>query len=253
MALSGGGHPARTARSQGREGRIDPRQIGVQRSRRTTFMARSPAWMITKETPAAALAFRCMRRSTVAHWRLHHPSPSPSHDIGHSHAATALDTWIRPGASASGWGTTTSKNTIGSDGRTSNSSPPVQRRPSLSIHAARRLRLVRWHHCGTAQVRAVGSQHGSQPAMIQLLTGLVRGGCQRRALPPRQRHQDLEAHAARPPTPAQRCTAGGGGLPRPSTNQGRRPIGSTTEDLAASWTPLTLFGRSWMGRLRAAC
>src|SRR5215207_2982441 len=65
MALSGGGHPARTARSRGREGRIHPRRIGVQQSRRTTLVARSPAWMITKETPAAALAFRRMRRRGV--------------------------------------------------------------------------------------------------------------------------------------------------------------------------------------------
>ena len=112
MALSGGGHPARTARSGGREGRIHPRRIGVQRSRRTTFMARSPAWMITKKTPEAALAFRRMCRSTMAHWRLHHCRRVLATTSG-TYAATALDTGIRPGASASGWGTATSKNSTG--------------------------------------------------------------------------------------------------------------------------------------------
>src|SRR5215207_11361972 len=40
----------------------------------------------------------------------------------------------------------------GDDRRASNSSPPVQRRPLLSIYAGRRLVLVRLYRCGTARV-----------------------------------------------------------------------------------------------------
>jgi integrase len=43
-----------------------------------------------KETPEAALAFSCRRRSTVARRRLHRPSPSLGYDIRHSYATAVL-------------------------------------------------------------------------------------------------------------------------------------------------------------------
>jgi hypothetical protein len=57
--------------------------------------------------------------------------------------------------------------------RTSNSSGPVQARPSPSISPGQRLAPVRRRPSQTSLVRAVGSQFGSQPAMIQLLAGKV--------------------------------------------------------------------------------
>ena len=57
--------------------------------------------------------------------------------------------------------------------RTSNSSGPVQAGPSPSISPGQRLAPVRRRPSQTSLVRAVGSQLGSQPAMIQLLAGKV--------------------------------------------------------------------------------
>jgi hypothetical protein len=114
--------------------RIHPRRIGVQRSRRTTFMARSPAWMITKETPEAALAFRRTCRSTVAHWRLHHPSPSPSHDIGHlrRHCSGHRDT---ARSISERLGHTNIQNTIGRLPRWSGWRRPARAQPPCSTCA----------------------------------------------------------------------------------------------------------------------
>jgi hypothetical protein len=69
----------------------------------------------------------------------------------------------------------------GRDGRTSNSSPPVQHRLLSSISAGRGLVLVRGCRFGTAGVRAVGRQL----AMIQV-AGRVMDG--RRGHPPWQNH-----------------------------------------------------------------
>jgi hypothetical protein len=86
---------------------------------------------------------------------------------------------------ASRWPTPTFKNTIGIDRRTSNSSPPVQRRPLPSVSAGRWLRLVRRCRHGMAQVRAVGSQLGSHLAMIQVARRVMDG---RRGRRPGQNH-----------------------------------------------------------------
>jgi hypothetical protein len=49
-----------------------------------------------------------------------------------------------------------------------------------------------------------------------------RAVCQRRAVPPRRRHQDLEPHAARAPAPARGLPAAAGWLPRPPMDPSHR-------------------------------
>jgi hypothetical protein len=60
-----------------------------------------------------------------------------------------------------------------------------------------------------------------------------RGGRQRRALPPRGRHQDLEPHAARAPAPAGGVPSTPGRLPRPPTDPSCRCLVKPGVDVAA--------------------